>query len=103
MPGERIKVAAAAQLKAVHPENPQFPGITQTEFTNPLRRQDGVLTARNAGGCSPDRLDRSPCGTGTSARLAVTHPRGEIAVDERFIHEYIIGTKVDSAIEGGVC
>jgi proline racemase len=97
--GERIKEAAAAQLKAVHPENPEFPGITQTECTNPLRREGAILTARNAVAVRPGRLDRCPCGTGTSARLAVMHARGEINVGESFVHESIIGTKFDSVIE----
>jgi len=45
--GQKIKTAAAAQIEAVHPENPGFAGITQTAFTQPLRRdQHGVLTAR---------------------------------------------------------
>ena len=48
---------------------------------------------------SPGRIDRSPCGTGTSARLAVMHARGEIAVGERFIHESIIGTRFESAVD----
>lgn len=92
--GERIKAAAAAQVEAVHPENPGIHTVNQTLFTAPLRRlDDGTLTARNAVVVSPGRLDRSPCGTGTSARLAVMHARGEIAVGEAFVHESIIGTK----------
>jgi proline racemase len=47
---------------------------------------------------SPGRLDRSPCGTGTCARLALMHARGEIKVGERFVHESIIGTKFDGEI-----
>jgi proline racemase len=97
--GQRIKTAAAEQLSAVHPVHPEFPGITQTEFTNPLRRVDGVLTARNAVIVSPGRIDRSACGTGTSARLAVMHARGQIQVGEHFIHESILGTKFDGVIE----
>jgi proline racemase len=97
--GQRIKQAAAEQLEAVHPENPDFAGITQTEFTRPAERRDGVLTARNAVIVSPGRIDRSPCGTGTSARLAVMHARGDIAVGERFVHESIIGSTFDSRIE----
>jgi proline racemase len=97
--GQRIKSAAVDQLDAVHPENPDFAGITLTEFTTPLERRNGVLTARNAVIVSPGRIDRSPCGTGTSARLAVLHARGEIEVGERFVHESIIGTTFESVIE----
>ncbi len=97
--GQRIKYAAAEQIDAVHPENPGFPGITQTEFTMPAERDQGILTARNAVIVSPGRIDRSPCGTGTSARLAVMHARGEIAVGERFRHRSIIGTVFEGVIQ----
>jgi proline racemase len=97
--GQRIKQAAAEQLPAVHPEHPEFAGITQTEFTTPLMRQDGVLTARNAVIVSPGRIDRCPCGTGTSARLAVMHAKGEIQLGERFVHESIIGSTFDCRID----
>ncbi|TMI85308.1 MAG: hypothetical protein E6H03_00670 [Bacillati bacterium ANGP1] len=66
--GERIKAAAAEQLPAVHPENP------------------GIHTIK------PGRLDRSPCGTGTSARLAVLHAKGLIEEGEIFDHVSIIGS-----------
>jgi proline racemase len=97
--GQRIKLAAAAQLSAEHPENPEFGGITQTEFTLPVRREGGTLVGRNTVIVSPGRIDRCPCGTGTSARLAVLHARGEIAPGELFVHESIIGTRFDSRIE----
>jgi proline racemase len=97
--GQKIKEAAAAQLPVVHPENPDFAGITITAFTRPAHRVDGVLTARNAVVVSPGRIDRSPCGTGTSARLAVMHARREIAVGEPFVHESIIGSRFDATIE----
>ncbi|SDU94731.1 proline racemase [Microlunatus sagamiharensis] len=98
--GEVIKLAAAEQLDAVHPENPDFPGITNFEWTGPVSRgADGLLTAANAVVVSPGRLDRSPCGTGTSARLAVMHARGEIGAGEDFVHTSIIGSRFDSRIE----
>ena len=91
--GEIVKRAAAAQLPSVHPENPEIHTINQTLWAGPLEVRDGVKTARNGVIVSPGRLDRSPCGTGTCARLALMHARGEIAVGERFVHESIIGTK----------
>ena len=97
--GERLKIAAAEQLDAVHPENPGFPGITICELTLPPERVDGVLTAKNTVVVSPGRLDRSPCGTGTSARMAVMHARGELAVGERFVHTSIIDSRFDCRIE----
>lgn len=97
--GQRIKKAAAEQIEAIHPENPLFAGITQTEFTLPVRLEDGVKVGKNAVVVSPGRIDRCPCGTGTSARLAVLHARGEIAPGERFVSESLIGTRFDSRIE----
>ncbi|NMO01734.1 proline racemase family protein [Gordonia sp. TBRC 11910] len=97
--GQRVKAAAAEQLSTIHPENPQFAGVTITEFTNPVRRENDSLVARNAVVVSPGRIDRCPCGTGTSARLAVMHARNEIAPGENFIHESLIGSRFDSTIE----
>jgi proline racemase len=91
--GERIKRAAAEQLPAVHPENPRIHTINQTLFAGPVAESNGVKTARNGVIVSPGRLDRSPCGTGTCARLAVMRARGEIAVGESFVHESILGTR----------
>ena len=96
--GERIKRAAAVQLPAVHPENPEIHTINQTLFAGPLREVEGRLTARNGVIVSPGRLDRSPCGTGTTARLAVMHARGQIGVREPFVHESIIGTRFTGEI-----
>lgn len=91
--GERIKRAAAEQLPSIHPENPEIHTINQTLFAGPLRVEDGLKTSRNGVIVSPGRLDRSPCGTGTCARLALLHARGEIRAGEQFVHESIIGTK----------
>lgn len=97
--GQKVKAAAAEQLKTVHPLEPAYAGITQTQFTGPLRTVDDALVARNAVVYSPGLVDRSPCGTGTSARLALMHARGEIVVGQPFIHESLIGTRFTSSIE----
>ena len=97
--GEKIKIAAAEQIKVVHPENPDFPGITIVEFTLPPTREGNLVTAKNTVVVSPGRCDRSPCGTGTSARLAVMHARGELKVGETFIHKSIIDSTFECKIE----
>lgn len=91
--GETIKAAAAEQIPAVHPEQPEIHTINQTLFAGPLRDTPEGLRSRNGVIVSPGRLDRSPCGTGTSARLAVMHARGQIKPGQRFVHESIIGTE----------
>ncbi len=98
--GERIKSAAAAQIPVSHPENPAIHTINQTLFAGPITVVDGVKRARNGVIVSPGRLDRSPCGTGTSARLAAMHARGQIAPGEAFVHESILGTTFTGQITG---
>ncbi len=98
--GEKIKRAAAVQLPCVHPENPAIHTINQTLFAGPLRTENGVKTAKNTVIVSPGRHDRSPCGTGTTARLAIMHAKGQIGVAEDFVHESLIGTKFTGRITG---
>lgn len=96
--GERVKAAAAVQLPSVHPEIPEIHTINQTEFAGPITVADGVKTSRNAVVVSPGRLDRCPCGTGTSARMALLHARGELALDEAFCHTSILDTRFECRI-----
>lgn len=98
--GERIKAAAAAQLPSVHPENAGIHTINQVEFAGPITVEDGVKTSKNAVVVSPGRIDRCPCGTGSSARLALLHARGVLAVGEPFRHVSILDTVFDCRIAG---
>lgn len=96
--GQEIKAAAAAQIPVKHPLNAELPGITQTMFVNPLERTAQGLRSKNAVIVSPGRADRCPCGTGTCARLAVMHAKGEITLGEKFVHQSII----DSTFTGEI-
>ncbi|WYZ36874.1 hypothetical protein EsH8_II_000380 [Colletotrichum jinshuiense] len=91
--GERIKRAIQSQTNPVHPDNPEIRGVSVLEFTEPLLTSDAQKTAVNTVVVSPGRLDRSPCGTGTCARLAVLHKRGLLDVGESFRHRSVIGTE----------
>jgi len=91
--GERIKLAAAEQLPSVHPANPGIHTINQTLFAGPLVLENGVKVSKNAVVVSPGRIDRSPCGTGSAARMALMHARGELAVGEPFKHYSLLGTE----------
>jgi proline racemase len=91
--GEVVKRAAATQLPSVHPENPEIHTINQTLWAGPIEEKLGQKSSRNGVIVSPGRLDRSPCGTGTCARLALLHAQGILTANEVFIHESIIGTK----------
>lgn len=96
--GEVVKRAAAEQLPSVHPVNPEIHTINQTLWAGPIFEKDGIKSSRNGVIVSPGRLDRSPCGTGTCARLALLHARGEISAGEIFVHESILGTKFKGEI-----
>jgi proline racemase len=99
---EMIKAAANEQLPVVHPEQPGFAGITIGQLSGPAH--DPANSMRNAVTVSTGTLDwddpstwtgaidRSPCGTGTSARMAVLHAKGQLAIGEDFRHEGILGT-----------
>jgi proline racemase len=99
---EMIKAAAADQLPVVHPEQPGFAGITIGQLSGPAH--DPANSMRNVvtvstGTLDWDRpatwtgaIDRSPCGTGTSARMAVLHAKRRLAIGEDFRHEGILGT-----------
>jgi proline racemase len=54
--------------------------------------------ARNATAIHPGWLDRSPCGTGTSARMAALHARGELALGQEFVNESIIGSRFNGRL-----
>jgi len=85
--GDRIR---AAIPDPVHPADPAIAGCRHVIFHAP--GLDGA-DARNATAIHPGWLDRSPCGTGTCARMAALHARGELAIGERFVNESIIGTR----------
>jgi len=99
---EMIKAAANDQLPVVHPEQPGFAGITIGQLSGPPHEPSNsmrnVVTV-STGAFDWDRpatwtgaIDRSPCGTGTSARMATLHARGRLAIGEDFRHEGILGT-----------
>lgn len=96
--GMRITAAANEQLGFQHPIHEEWNHISFCQFTLPIERRAGVLRGRNTVAIDPGKLDRSPCGTGCSARLAVLHARGEIGVGESFIAHSIIGSRFDCRI-----
>jgi len=94
--GERIRLAARAQLQVVHPENPDIAGVSIVQLNRPFA---GVgQESRNTCIVAPGRSDRSPTGTGTSARLAVLHARGQMRVGEAMVHSSIIGSRFGGRI-----
>lgn len=97
--GARITDAANTQIGFEHPTNTAWDHISFCQFAAPIEVQGGVKTARNAVAIKPAKLDRSPCGTGCSARLALLHAKHEIAVGEPFVGVSPIGSTFHCQIE----
>ncbi len=100
--GEIIRQATREQYPVAHPENPAIVGPTISQLYGPPSRPDAhrknAVTV-STGPLDWDRpatwtgaLDRSPCGTGTCAAMAVLHRRGQLGLDQDFRHEGILGT-----------
>jgi 4-hydroxyproline epimerase len=86
-----------AQYEFVHPENSTISGCSHILWTGKVI--DPKSTARNAVFYGDKAIDRSPCGTGTSARLAQWYAKGRLKPGEDFIHESIIGSTFIGRIE----
>lgn len=91
--GMKITRAANEQLGFVHPENPDWNHISFCQFAGPLTRENGALTGPNAVVIQPGKIDRSPTGTGCSARMAVLHARGEMAIGDAYLARSLIGSQ----------
>ncbi len=95
-------IAAGLELMAavpepVHPVDAEIRGCHHVIWTAPptdgADHPFGWRGGRAATAIHPGWIDRSPCGTGTSARMAALHARGELALDHPYVHESIIGTR----------
>jgi proline racemase len=99
---EMIKAAAQEQLPVVHPDNPEVTGPTIAQLSGPPARPEAhrknVVTvstgkldwARPA--TWTGAIDRSPCGTGTCAKMATLYAKGRLGLGQDFCHEGILGT-----------
>ena len=81
----------------VHPENPTINGCSHILWTGAVINP--ASTARNAVFYGDKAIDRSPCGTGTSARMAQWYAKGKLKKGDEFIHESIIGSTFIGRIE----
>ena len=86
-----------ALYEFVHPDNATIRGCSHVLWTGSVL--DSTSTARNAVFYGDKAIDRSPCGTGTSARMAQWHAKGLLKKGQPFIHESIIGSKFTGRIE----
>jgi 4-hydroxyproline epimerase len=81
----------------VHPEDPSIKGVSHVMWTGAPR--DKKAHGRNAVFYGERAIDRSPCGTGTSARMAHLVAKGKLAIGDDFVHESIIGSLFDGRVE----
>jgi proline racemase len=95
--GNKIKAAAREQLTVQHPELHQLNSIDFLMFVGGDGATDTIL--HNATIMPPGRVDRSPCGTGTAARLAALHAKGMATVGDRFDFRSTIGSRFDASIQ----
>jgi len=94
--GEKVRNAARQRYAVVHPDNPEIRGVSIVQFNTPFTGPG--TEARNTCIVSPGRSDRSPTGTGLSARMAVLHARGLLKLGDHFSHRSIIGSRFDGRI-----
>jgi len=85
------------RIQPVHPENETIRGVSHVMWTGKPR--DKRAHARNAVFYGDKAIDRSPCGTGTSARMAQLAARGQLKTGDDFVHESIIGSLFDGRVE----
>ncbi len=99
----RVREAVQRAVAPVHPEDPRIQGLSHVLWAD--RPKHPEAHARNAVFYGDKGIDRSPCGTGTSARMAQRVAKGLLRVGEDFVHESIIGTlfhgRVEAAAEVG--
>ena len=84
-------------VDVAHPDNPTIRGVSHILWTGKPTKPDA--DARNAVFYGDKAIDRSPCGTGTSARMAQLHAKGKLKTGDRFVHESIIGSLFTGRVE----
>ena len=93
----KVRAAFRAKYEFVHPENPAINGLSHVLWTGTPTHPEAH--AKNAVFYGDKAIDRSPCGTGTSARMAQWAAKGKLTVGDDFVHESIIGTLFKGRVE----
>ncbi len=97
--GMKITEAANEQLGFQHPLLAEWDHISFCQFAGPLLEENGELVGSNAVCIRPGKIDRSPTGTGCSARMAVLHAKGQMRVGDVYRARSIIGSEFTCGIE----
>src|SRR5690606_28638560 len=93
----KVRKAFTEKYTFTHPENPKIQGLSHVQWTGAAQHPEAH--ARNAVFYGDKAIDRSPCGTGTSARMAQWFDQGKLKCGDDFIHESIIGTLFRGRVE----
>ncbi|MCV9961925.1 proline racemase family protein [Pararhizobium sp. BT-229] len=96
--GVKITQAASEQIGFKHPAN-GWSGISFCQMTDPVFTKDGILHGKNAVSIRPGKVDRSPCGTGCSARMAVLHAKGFMKAGDRFVGISLLDSEFHCSID----
>jgi proline racemase len=96
--GAKITVAANQQIDFNHPQNPDWNHISFCQLALPIFEEKGVKVSKNTVVIDPGKLDRSPCGTGCSARMAILNAKGLLKKGEQMIGRSIIDSRFDCSI-----
>ena len=97
--GMKITAAASEQLGFRHPGYPEITHISFCQFAKPVFEEAGQQIGKNAVAVRPGKVDRSPTGTGLSARLAVMHAKGQAKVGDTLLARSIIDSEFLGRIE----
>lgn len=110
--GEMLTLATREQYHVQHPLEPTLAGVTISQLSGPPhcpqnhRRNAVTMSTGNSSWDKPSSftgcIDRSPCGTGTCARMATMHARGQLGIGEEFRHESVTGTVFTGRLVGTV-
>ncbi|MEO6300492.1 MAG: 4-hydroxyproline epimerase [Paracoccaceae bacterium] len=95
--GRKLRDALNAKHEFVHPEKPAICGLSHILWTGEAR--DPQASGRNAVLYGEKAIDRSPCGTGTSSRMAQLVAKGKLRVGDNFVHESIVGSLFKGRVE----
>ena len=96
--GSKITAAANQQLNFTHPTNSEWSHISFCQIALPIFEEEGVKISKNTVVIDPGKLDRSPCGTGCSARMAILYAKGELRKGDRMIGRSILDSRFDCSI-----
>jgi proline racemase len=100
--GRTIKSWIEATTEVVHPLIPELRDVYGVIFFDELGTDDGRLHQRNVTIFADGEVDRSPCGSGTSARLAILDANGQLATGSALVHDSIIGTTFIGRVVGKI-